>query len=1154
MSRNNRWAQGSVLALLLAFSLAGPFYLIGCLDDGDDGAPGAAGTNGAPAPIPPTDPNLGEAENLPGVVIGSLAVSGGSGTNGNFQVGDSITVTFTLKKNDGTAIGATELTSSGIYVSGPTTNYQRVIASTSSWHTAATQNTDGSWTYTIPTAIPANYLAPYGDTADIGADHGDLGGTPLLSGTYTVGIQAYKTYTGATGLTYRDVANATVDFLFGTATTIEVREVVKTANCNQCHVTLQFHGGSRRDVKLCVLCHTSGAEDKNATTDLDGDGDVDDDDATRYTLIDFKVMIHKIHNGAHLPSVLGVTTDATGARDYTVAPKPYWVVAGSSYTIHDYSEIGFPVWPSLNVDMPRDYGYSALTAAAKSAEGEILNGITACAKCHGDPDGSGSQTAPSQGTLAYTQPTRRACGSCHDDIVWANPYSANQQTMPAQANDSACASCHVATANNLDPLVAHSHPLNTASIDPGVNFVVTGVAGNAGSNFAAGESPQITFTVKNDAGANIPLHDLNSSSIIMNGPTWNRQLVVPFMGGKGQAPNPFDFSGRLHSSSTTNKASMSHVTNGTVAETLKVQFSSSTAYTVTGTTSGLFTTTGTLPAPTSTNPTGSALNAVFLTPSAVAQNITVQFSSSTVFAVTGSSSGAMGSGTLPAALSTSTRFTSSDGTVSFTVSVGTTQFVGTETIYLQVYQGDAGLNAVKFAIVVGRSALAANDRFYYEFIPAASSYTVRPVSEFLYEYLGNAVAAGNPMAAAGNLPVYWGRQQLYEVTATSAYGSTLAANAAAFDRYVVINGPNPGFANGDPAVIETAGAVGVREYVTVGFVEAVGATFRLWTTTPLRYAHAAGATIEEPTLALRQETTNYTLNGTTGVVTVGAGITLGNPLVMTYRSHGRFGYRRHPGDSAQNVYFVPPNDSRDLGQDWGDWSGLSLLDGTYTVALWGGKTIYHTAYTELQTYTSATSPAIKDFLYGATVSEIEPHKFISSYTNCNACHDDLIFHGGGRRGFETCIMCHSVAGIEDNQRYNVPAAAATIGATADFRTMLHKIHKGADLWYATTYGIAGNSGTAGTFEHIEFPAMPGGVKHCDKCHGAGSTFYYEPSDRTHPNQTTPLRRWRAACLSCHDSPDAGAHAELMTSSGVEACGSCHGSGHLYNVPLMHKNR
>ena len=34
-------------------------------------------------------------------------------------------------------------------------------------------------------------------------------------------------------------------------------------------------------------------------------------------------MIHKIHDGAHLPSVLGVGTNADGTRSYAATPVPY---------------------------------------------------------------------------------------------------------------------------------------------------------------------------------------------------------------------------------------------------------------------------------------------------------------------------------------------------------------------------------------------------------------------------------------------------------------------------------------------------------------------------------------------------------------------------------------------------------------------------------------------------------------------------------------------------------------------------------------------------------------------------------------------------------------------------------------------------------------
>jgi OmcA/MtrC family decaheme c-type cytochrome len=64
------------------------------------------------------------------------------------------------------------------------------------------------------------------------------------------------------------------------------RDVIRTATCNKCHDQLAFHGGSRRSLDLCIMCHTP------QTTDPD----------TGNTL-DMKVFVHKLHMGSGLPSV-----------------------------------------------------------------------------------------------------------------------------------------------------------------------------------------------------------------------------------------------------------------------------------------------------------------------------------------------------------------------------------------------------------------------------------------------------------------------------------------------------------------------------------------------------------------------------------------------------------------------------------------------------------------------------------------------------------------------------------------------------------------------------------------------------------------------------------------------------------------------------------
>jgi hypothetical protein len=64
--------------------------------------------------------------------------------------------------------------------------------------------------------------------------------------------------------------------------------VTTTDQCNVCHGQLAAHGGSRREVRLCQLCHTDQAIDADTGNSLD-----------------FKTMAHKIHRGKQLPSLQG---------------------------------------------------------------------------------------------------------------------------------------------------------------------------------------------------------------------------------------------------------------------------------------------------------------------------------------------------------------------------------------------------------------------------------------------------------------------------------------------------------------------------------------------------------------------------------------------------------------------------------------------------------------------------------------------------------------------------------------------------------------------------------------------------------------------------------------------------------------------------------
>jgi len=294
---NRGWPRGGFLLLSC-------FLLWGCDSSGTDGLPGQDGFPGGQGP-PGGSGNPGEEPltEAPGLHLGITAISGGTGALGRFQAGDAISVTFTVKDDAGKDLDLRGMDYGSIFVSGPSTNYQRVIASQSDLPDAV-DNGDGTWTYTFAVPIPATYLAPLNETASFGSADGELAGQPLLDGTYTVGMQVSKEYTFGYEQV-RDWDVAVEDFLFGAAAAIERREVVTNANCNACHGDLRVHGDNFRDVSLCVLCHTAGAEDRNVPDVAGG---------TPGTTIDFKVMIHKIHNARHLPSVLGVTTKPDGTR------------------------------------------------------------------------------------------------------------------------------------------------------------------------------------------------------------------------------------------------------------------------------------------------------------------------------------------------------------------------------------------------------------------------------------------------------------------------------------------------------------------------------------------------------------------------------------------------------------------------------------------------------------------------------------------------------------------------------------------------------------------------------------------------------------------------------------------------------------------------
>ena len=93
------------------------------------------------------------------------------------------------------------------------------------------------------------------------------------------------------------VSNAIFDFVPSGGPVPATEDAVRTENCNTCHDPLEAHGGARRDVRLCVACHSSDITDfSTGVTSPQIDPDTGHN-------IGFRELIHKIHAGENLPSV-----------------------------------------------------------------------------------------------------------------------------------------------------------------------------------------------------------------------------------------------------------------------------------------------------------------------------------------------------------------------------------------------------------------------------------------------------------------------------------------------------------------------------------------------------------------------------------------------------------------------------------------------------------------------------------------------------------------------------------------------------------------------------------------------------------------------------------------------------------------------------------
>jgi OmcA/MtrC family decaheme c-type cytochrome len=184
-------------------------------------------------------------------------------------------------------------------------------------------------------------------------------------------------------------------------------------------------------------------------------------------------------------------------------------------------------------------------------------------------------------------------------------------------------------------------------------------------------------------------------------------------------------------------------------------------------------------------------------------------------------------------------------------------------------------------------------------------------------------------------------------------------------------------------------------------------------------------------------------------------------------------------------------------------------DGTYTYTFSQALT----AYPAGPTFDEAKTHRLGLEIRGGAPANNAPYDFvpaggapietrlIANNATCNACHDNLGFHGEARFDIEYCVTCHNPYSIDGD------TAAEPWGGTVDMKQMVHKIHYGENL--TNGYYVVGFRNTTHDYSDVVFPQD---VRNCTTCHQESDTSVPQASNWR-------LVQNRDACGSCHDGID-----------------------------------
>lgn len=236
------------------------------------------------------------------------------------------------------------------------------------------------------------------------------------TGSYVVSFEGNWTPAGAPRMVINPPRLA---FAVTGTTATPRRTIVDNAKCNSCHYDLQFHGGGRKDVQYCVMCHNPNNANDERISRLEGS-------TVFVESVDLRVMAHKIHMGEEL------------TQSYILGGNPAPSVANPLGVPEDFSKVRYPRARTACAACHTGTTWQLpMQASAKYLPSTTLE--MTCTELPGaDTD---TYCTGSSWTISKTTkiaPESSVCTSCHDA-----PYTAAHAVLNVTASGvEACSTCH----------------------------------------------------------------------------------------------------------------------------------------------------------------------------------------------------------------------------------------------------------------------------------------------------------------------------------------------------------------------------------------------------------------------------------------------------------------------------------------------------------------------------------------------------------------------------------------------------------------------------------------------------------------------------------------------------------------------------------------